>query len=453
MSGSVAFDPKFYRDFYGLSVADYADDAKLYEFYCAKGKDLGHVANAVELKQRVAALIGFDADVYSQVNLSFDNKPLKAKFSAPPAVGPVAHYVDHYFGEVGGNLYINKRQRLCNTNDLAAFNNVWAAIFCDVDAAVKFDEHFYVSMYDIPAELNTRMAAFMHWLTAGVFMGYVPNASYFAVGKSMVGDINAVLCAHGVDMDYIEKQDGKLMAAYCKDSGIVVPANMSSIAKNLFLFFNAGQKIRIYFNAAECDATQTAHKEMYAAAVKQVKEQPGAFEAMKAKAEAAYAKMAAELKRKELAFKNVAIPAINASQLNSIKMLREIVSADFIECFAKCNGIASAADLKEQVVKLLCQRLMKKATDVDSAEVPAFKEFVLNVVYNMFANDKKKAMSKEEYIKFIKDFAADVLVLLGSKQVRDAIIADLAFLIENKKIIKLGKIAIAVIPTALAFLV
>lgn len=441
MSGST-FDPVFYRNFYDLSAAEYADNAKVYEYYCSKGKALGHVANEVEMKNKLATLINFDSEMYSQVNLSFDNKPLGVTFPAANKDTMISHFMNHYFAPESGNLHCNARQRLCNVNELAVNNNEWANLMIAIDNAVKFDCDFYVSMYDVPVNLETRLGAFMHWVSCGIFLEYMPNASYFDVTKSMVNDVNSALNAAGVDMDYIEKMDGAQMIKFCSDNNIVMPAKLSSIAKNLFLFFNAGQKLRVFFSKAQCERVKAEHKKMYSDGVAVLKEQPQMYDMVVAKTLAEFNKCAAEIKRKTPIFANPAIKALTSDMLNTIKTIRKFAASDFIANFAKCNNLS--LDALENVVEVLCKRLAVRVKDVTNVDMPVFREFVLNLVYNVFATNKKKQLTKEEYTNFIKNFACDMLVQLQTNLERSKLIADLEFLIENKKLIKLGKLAVTV---------
>ncbi len=459
---SEVFDGKFYRDFYGLSPDEFKDDSKIYEQYHQVGKSKGRVVNKEQLNAAISKILNFNSELYSNINLSFDHKNTvlkKFKLNASSSV-------DHFFS-AGGNLTGINRARILNDNDLIAYNNRWLQLETAVDAAVKFDMEFYANMYDIPDSTGSRRDLFLHWLTRAVFVGELPSEMYLDAAKRahLFNDLLAVLMEAGVDVNFVMQNYMDVMAAYCVANEIVVPGALTPLQKMMFLLFNSGQKLRVFFNAAEQSAYVASNSAAYADAIAQIK--ADAQEDAARMASVGYSKRAAELERdkRRIVFKNAPFELKPVGALKSLKSMRTFASDSFISMFAACNKLSgavagavsgAAADVADRermlsdYVSVIAVRELKKCAGLDITSMD-FKNFVLDLVYNVFSFKKiAGAAGKSEYNEFILQKTIGILSALYQSRAlsgfEDVLFADIKFLIENKRILKLGKILLTIIP-------
>ena len=434
-SSEANLDHAFYASFYE-DLAGVSDKFKIFEHYINIGKAQGRVANKNEFAELMCELTSFDVNIYSNLNLAFDFKnSLKEK---NPGFNSKIQWLSHFFGEDGksGNLRDINRYRIKNSNELLEFNNEWNELHKAIDTALKFDHVFYSKYYDVPAA-ETRYDLFIHWLTTGLFLGYAPNEKCLFDNKKVLNDVMEILIKKKVDINYITNEYTKIMESYFTLSNMNIIPNLGNVEKTLFLFLNSGFKLRLFFNENERKNYIDKHMKEYENANTAIKQMKVNDFNKVIKLEFEKSKYVLEKYMKQVIFKDEKLKLLPIKSLNSLANLKHLTNAKFIENFKKCHNLSSMVDVAIKVLKHELNRYEK--IDVNSMEI---KNFILNFVYNANLADKK---DKYEYIEFVKNMSIEIMKkVMSNETLMNTIEKDVEFLITNKKIIKLCKIAYTV---------
>lgn len=424
---SSQLDCKFYTSFYEdlSSLAD-STELKINEHYLMIGKAQGRVANKKELDDMIASIVRFDYDVYKNTNLSFQlDKTLNVSF-------PGLDCMNHYYNETTGNLYINNRFRVLNNNDIKVVLNEWDGIYQKIFNLVNFDLFFYKSFYEIPASITTLQDLKIHWLKNGLFSGQKPNLKSLNENTNIIGNIQSLLIKEfNLDMSYLLGYKS-VMLDYASKHNIVVPSSLVDETNVLlYLFFNTGYQLRLFFSQNEYDVYKSERIQQYNSAVNAIKSlnQKVALDM----AVKSYAIQDLKLSKVKL----VAVVPIMKDAFSNIISLSNVIklsNEDFLNCFKK---IYNVQDLME-VIKLIVSHELSNylLPELNSMEV---KILVTSLVYNTYIQDKVDAGI---YASFVKDKSIEILTLLfkdaGLADFETVLAQDVAFVIDNKKVIKLS---------------
>lgn len=450
-----SLDLAFYASFYSLSAIK--DDAvKLREHFLTIGKKKEYFPNKAAADVAIAKVISFDGEIYANLNIAFDNMNHSLRHAR--SMETVPHCLDHFYNPDHGNLYHFKHvSRVCNELELVKHASKWEKLHMDLMKAVEFDEQFYAMFYEIPAHINTRNELFMHWLRTTMHIGHLPSKKYLAHEASVVVDVQRVLNQHHVDMHYIESVAKGVMEMY---AGTVLKIDLGSVkdaSKMLFLLFNVGEKMRVYFNESEYLSTVQRKRDQFNDATEKVK--LNSYKAVIEKAEVAYAKELALAKSSATKMKDVPLVKIGVDSIaDNMRMLKHIVSDQFIEQFEKSHHmqpIVRGESDKEKVKDHVCIQIVKKVLNnlkfekLDDLNSGSVKQFVVSFLFNLLlklrSDKNEKPLSKEEYIELVK--AKSIAVLeqvyqaIGVVFSAESLKKDIEFIIANKQFIKLYKLS------------
>lgn len=423
---SSNLDCKFYTSFYEdlSSLAD-STDLKINEHYLMIGKIQGRAANKKELDDMIASIVRFDYDVYKNTNLSYElDKTLNNTFLNLDCM-------EHYYNETTGNLYKCNRFRILNNNDIKIVLNEWEGIYKKIFDLVDFDLFFYKSFYEIPASITTLQDLKIHWLKNGLFSGQKPNLKSLNENINIIGNIQSLLIKEfNLDMTYLSSYKS-IMMDYAVKHNIVVPSSLDETNVLLYLFFNTGYQLRLFFSQNEYDVYKSERIQQYNSAVVAIKSlnQKLALD-MAVKSYALQDLKLSKVKSVEV------IPIIKEafSNIISLSNIIKLSNEDFLNCFKK---IYNVQDLMVAIKLIVSHELTNYLSpELNSMEV---KILVTSLVYNTYIQDK---VDSEIYASFVKDKSIEILTLLfkdaGLTDFETVLAQDVAFVIDNKKVIKLS---------------
>lgn len=428
---SSELDPVFYAEFFGLShLGD--DVVKIAEHYLAVGKPNNYVANKEQMEYALTRLLGFDASLYGSVNLAWNFKQVLKNMLTPAD----KYGLTHFFGSEG-NLLCRPVERVYNEVGLNAFNNKWNELYIEIDKHFEFDETFYKSFYCVPESITTRLELFEHWLKHSLFEGHSPNLKWVGT-NAFIFELTKVLQRMNIDLNYITNTYLEPMKAHALANNVDTGA-LSNMELSLFLFLNVGKQLRVFFNEPERKLYVEVNQKKYVDAIEVIKKGKQ-LEQMGVVAQS-YAKDMQKVKRAERAFKDGKLVKTSVALLK--KNVKIVTSDNFIAMFKKYNAIPEATPLVDVIGKLIKHVLHNvekgSAGELNNLDV---KNFATSVIFNVFIKDRK---DKNEYMAFVKATAKDVLhVVFDELQVPftiESLVQDIEFLITNKQLIKLYKIA------------
>lgn len=452
-------DLAFYASFYSLSAIK-DDPVKLREHFLTIGKQKGYFPNKDYADIAIAKVISFDGEIYANLNIAFDNMTLSLRKARKMETVP--HCLAHYYDPVHGNLYHFKHvSRVANELELVKHVSKWEKLYSDLMNAVEFNEQFYSMFYEIPAHIETRNQLFMHWLKHSMHIGHLPSKKYLQQDNSVIVDVQRILNQHHIDMHYIESVSRGVMEMYAGTVLKLDLGNVKDASKMLYLLFNAGEKMRIYFNESEYVATVQRKRDQFADATEKVKLDN--YKTTIEKAESAYAKELAIAKSSAFKLKDTLLVKISVDGVaDNMRMLKHIVSDQFIEQFEKSHNVqslvrseAGAEADASKVNDTVCIQIVKKVLNnlkfekLDDLNCGAVKQFVVSFLFNLLIkmrSDKtEKQLSKEEYLELVKVKSIAVLEavyqLIGVVFTSEALKKDIEFIIANKQFIKLYKLS------------
>lgn len=421
-------DCDFYTSFYSdLAALVGSTKLAITEHYLNIGKAQGRVANKNELVQLMSSILNFDADLYSVANLSYKlDKSLKDTFPNQN------DWFNHFYDATNGNLYTVNRYRITNSNDMKIVSNEWDDMVASVFDMVGFSVVFYRSFYDIPTNITTLQDLQLYWLKMGLFLKQHPNLKSFNDNVDVLGDIQTMLMnKYKLNMTMLASYKDNMMT-YANAHSIVVPAGLNDETSILmFLFFNTGYQLRLFFCQNELDEYRSQKANAYNAALASVKN----LEQDKAVADAAKAYLsqtAALIKAKSIV---VPVPLVKdlfvniSSLLNIIKLCNDT----YLSCFKK---IQQNEDLMVIIPKMVKHELLNcDNPQLNSMEV---KILVASLLYNLFVANKTDS---DLYATFVKEKSVEVLTGMfgeaGLSGFSETLKQDIDFIIENKKVVKL----------------
>lgn len=431
-------DCKFYTSFYpDLASLVGCTELEINEHYLTIGKAQGRVANQAELDVLVASMLRFDTDVYSSINLSFAlDKTLKASF-------PKANWLNHYYNPQNGNLFVNNRFRVMNHNDLRMVSNRWDEIYEKIYRAVDFNLIFYRSFYEIPAGINMLQDLKRSWLENGIFAGQKPNLKALNENINVLGNIQTLLMnEYQLDMAFLGAYKNIMMDYAAKHAIVVPPALTDENSILLFLLFNTGYQLRLFFNQNEYDRHKEERIKQYNDAIAAIKAMT--YKPMLDAAAKAYAVKDLQLSKVK-AIVDVPIVKDEFSNIISLMNVVRLSNEDFLNCFKKISGIQ---DDLAAVIKLIVLHELTNCVnpELNSMEV---KILVASLVYNIFIANKTDSA---EYAKFVQDKSVEILTAMfkekGLTDFETVLVQDIALVLESKKVVKMSYIKNRLMNTA-----
>lgn len=431
---SNPLDCAFYVQFYDDLALNPSDILAINEHYLTTGKRQGRVANRDELNRNLAAILHFNKEIYANANLSY-----RLRENLVTAWGQI-NWMDHFYAEGTGNLYIHPRLRVRNELELMEHANKWDALFAELVKATDLDLMFYRNYYDVPDSITNTRDLQLYIIKMGIFLGQKPNLSYLSNTKNAISDIQSALISKmGVDMSWLATNK-PLMMEYMESHQLQVPASVTADENSLllFLFLNTGYQLRVFSNMAEKDAYIADRSGEYKAAIAAVKalKQVDALAASTIEYGKGMIKAAKHIPMIGLPLVKLPFEQI-LNTLNLIKLTSDV----YVACFKQTHGL----ELVDAVILAMVQHELRGYVNpsMNSMEV---KKLVMCLVYNLNIEDK---LDSKMYADFVKTKSIDLLTqLLTSAGIQDfaaSLEQDVNFIIQNKEIVKMCSLKYALL--------
>lgn len=439
-------DVSFYRDFYDIK----GSEAEICEHYNTVGFSKKLLPNLNKYAELLSHVLCFNQNVYV-ANVAHDF--YKGTIKDGNRTDDLVYFLRHFYGNItaseqsGGQLTTSSLPRFINGNELVKENSKWDKLYSEIYSQFKFDPNFYIFFYKLGNEVDP----FQEWLTNGIFVGNHPNHLSFEQNVNCINKISAYLNNKGIDLNYIIKLYGNTIKTQkiCEDK----LSKLSDVEKPLLLFFNVCRKYHCFWNEDE--------------RVEYIKKHQLAFQSVVTKLKSGKIYTDEELKKFELTFEKnmtmsvksfipfkVELQKFNIDTLDKqYGLIKRITNKSFINVFNKIHNLEEQTEEKRlsELLLLLIDNIVK-IVEITDLNTMSLKSFVLSFFYN--ANlDKKKSMSKEEFIEKNRTMSFNLLKRLFNRKkivVDDNVLLnDLKHLIEQKQFIKFTRIATQVLSLVL----
>ena len=437
---NLSVDVDFYKSFYKIS----GDEQTIRDHYATIGVSKHLIPNIECYTTILSIVLNFDLDVYvTNGSMNLGNTMICDNHGVAHTDKKMCHFMDHFYGNIMENAPTSNGQinlnvmRFLNSIDLMDYNNKWDLLINELMKYFNFDEDFYLFFYkDIVDSKNP----FLDWLMDGIFKNRYPNMKSYNAKSNVIGELSSLLCQKNVDLNYIMKsyndaiQSQKLLSDFA--------LNLSEVELPLFVFFNTCRKKRLFWCENDRLKYVEIHSTKYSDTVKYLKDmnfyELSKLEKMMAANEKAHLDRIKKTSKRSSSNIVYDVEIIDTS----LQLLTKIVNANYINTFKIINKLdLPAEDLLHKLLATLVNNIMDADKNIN---IMSFKSFVLSFFYNGMLS-LKSTMSKEEYLTKVKTHAVKFLTnLFANNNISvnaDVLLTDLECLIQNKKFIKLTRIA------------